>query len=221
MTTVWRPLYWLGYSLFKTLFRLLGRYEVHGLENVPTAGGAVIAGNHCSYLDPPVVGCGLKRPTYFMGKKELFEVPVLGWLIRRTGCFPVDRDKQDKEAIRMALSVLKGGNVLVMFPEGTRSPDGTLQPPSGVGVALVASRAGVPIIPVAVRGTYQAYPPGAKFVHRANISVTYGRPIETARPEGQKAHKEELVALTDRVMAEIAGMQAERSPASRATARPV
>ena len=206
---MWKPLYYFGRFLFRVLFRLLGRWEVHGHENIPVSSGAVIAANHCSYLDPPVAGGGLKRPTYFMGKKELFEVPVLGWLIRRTGCFPVDRDKQDKEAIRVAVSLLKSGNLLCMFPEGMRSPDGTLQPPSGVGVALVASRAGVPIIPTLIRGTYQAYPPGAKFVRRAAISVTYGPPIETTLPEGQKAHKQELQALTDGVMAEIARLQAE------------
>ncbi len=211
---MWKPLYYFGRFLFRVLFRLLGRWEVYGHENIPVTGGAVIAANHCSYLDPPVAGSGLKRPTYFMGKKELFAVPILGWLIRRTGCFPVDRDKQDKEAIRVAVSLLKSGNLLCMFPEGTRSPDGTLQPPSGVGVALVASRAGVPIIPTLIRGTYQAYPTGAKFVRRADISVTYGRPIETTSPDGQKAHKQELLALTDGVMAEIARLQAGETKAA-------
>ncbi len=209
MTRMWRPLYYLGYFFFTLLFRLLGRWEVRGQENIPPTGGAVIAPNHCSYLDPPVVGCGLKRPTYFMGKKELFRVPVLGSLIRRTGCFPVDREKQDKEAIRMALNVLRSGNLLCMFPEGARSPDGTLQEASGVGVALVASRAGAPIIPAVIRGTDRAYPPGAKFLHRANISVTFGRPIETALPEGQKAKKDQLIELTQRVRSEIARMQTE------------
>jgi len=209
MTRIWRPLYYLGHFLFTQLFRLLGRWQIAGGENIPPTGGAVIAPNHCSYLDPGVVGCGLKRPTYFMGKKELFRVPILGSLIRRTGCFPVDRDKQDKEAIRMALSVLRDGNLLCMFPEGGRSPDGTLQQASGVGVALVASRAGVPIIPAVIRGTERAHPPGARFVHRASISITFGRPIETALPDGQKANKAQLAELTRRVMSEIARMQAE------------
>ena len=209
MTRIWRPLYYFGHFLFTQLFRLLGRWQTAGQENIPPTGGAVIAPNHCSYLDPPVVGCGLKRPTYFMGKKELFKVPILGWLIRRTGCFPVDRDKQDKEAIRMALRVLRDGDLLCMFPEGTRSPDGTLQEAIGVGVALVASRAGVPIIPAVIRGTERAYPPGARFVHWANISITFGRPIETALPDGEKANKEQLAELTRRVMSEIARMQAE------------
>jgi 1-acyl-sn-glycerol-3-phosphate acyltransferase len=209
MARIVGPLYWFGHFLFRVLFRLLGKWEVGGLENVPATGGAVIAPNHCSYLDPPVAGCGLRRPTYFMGKKELFRVPVLGFLIRRTGCFPVDRDKQDREAIRFALEILRAGSLLTLFPEGTRSPDGTLQPASGVGAALIASRAGVPIIPAYIRGTRKAYGPGAKWVHRADISLTYGAPIPTVQADGQRARKDELTDLTQRVMAAIAELGAE------------
>lgn len=208
MPRIFGPVYYLGHLLSRTLFHLLGRWQVHGRENVPQTGAAVIAANHVSYLDPPAVGAGLKRNCYYMGKKELFKIPVFAQLIRLCGCFPVDRDKQDRKAIRDAVQLLKEGNLLAVFPEGSRSPDGTLQE-AGIGAALIANRAGVPIVPAVVRGTYEALPMGAKWVRRADISVTYGKPIPSSPPDGKKANKERLQEITDRLMAEIARMQAE------------
>ncbi len=208
MPRIFKPIYALGHLLSRTVFRLLGRWEAHGRENVPQTGGAVIAANHVSYLDPPAVGAGLKRNCYYMGKKELFKIPIFAQLIRLCGCFPVDRDKQDKKAVRTAVQLLKAGNLLAIFPEGGRSPDGTLQQ-AGIGAALIANRAGVPIVPAVVRGTYQALPTGAKWPRRADISVTYGRPMPSTSPDGKKANKRRLQEITDRLMAEIARMQAE------------
>ncbi len=212
MTRIVPPLYWLGHFLSTTLFRLLGKWRVYGRENVPTTGGAVIAANHTSYLDPPVVGGGLRRPCYYMGKKELFDVPVLGAAIRRTGCFPVDRDHPDTKVIKFAVELLKQGNLLCIFPEGGRSPTGKLMvEEAGIGPALIANRAGVPIIPAHIRGTFESYPTGGKFPKRANISVTYGRPIDTAAEGGGKASKAELQEITNRLMAEI-GRLGEQDP---------
>ncbi len=210
MPRIFGPVYFLGHRLSRMVLRLLGRWEVHGRENVPQTGAAVIAANHVSYLDPPTVGAGLTRYCYYMGKKELFRIPIFAQLIRLCGCFPVDRDKQDKRAVRAALQLLKEGNLLVIFPEGGRSPDGTLQE-AGIGAALIANRAGVPIVPAVVRGTYQALPQGAKWLRRADVSVTYGEPMSSASPDGKKANKERLQQITDRLMAEIARMQAEEA----------
>ncbi|MBM3502007.1 MAG: 1-acyl-sn-glycerol-3-phosphate acyltransferase [Armatimonadetes bacterium] len=205
-------LYWFGHFLSTSLFRLLGKWRVYGRENVPRTGGAVIAANHTSYLDPPVVGGGLKRPCFYMGKKQLFEVPVLGFLIRRTGCFPVDRDHPDTKVIRFAVELLKQGNLLCIFPEGGRSPDGELMvEEAGVGPALIANRAGAPIIPAYIRGTFKSYPMGGKFPRRADISITYGEPIDTAAAGGGKASKAELQEITARVMAAIAQL-GQREP---------
>jgi len=211
MPRICGPVYYLGHLLSRVLFRLRGRWRVYGRGNVPQTGGAVIAANHVSYLDPPAVGAGLKRNCYYMGKKELFRIPVFAQLIRLCGCFPVDRDKQDKQAVRTAVQLLKEGNLLAIFPEGSRSPDGTLQE-AGIGAALIANRAGVPIVPAVVRGTYEALPMGAKWVRRADISVTYGKPMPSSSPDGKKANKERLQEITDRLMAEIARMQAEGLP---------
>jgi len=207
MTRIVPPLYWLGHFLSTTLFRLLGKWRVYGRENVPETSGAVIAANHTSYLDPPVVGGGLRRPCYYMGKKELFGVPILGAAIRRTGCFPVDRDHPDTKVIRFAVELLKQGNLLCIFPEGGRSPDGRLMvEEAGIGPALIANRAGVPIVPAYIRGTFKSYPMGGRFPKRTNISITYGEPISAAAPGGGKASKAELQEITGRVMAAIASL---------------
>ncbi len=210
MPRIFGPVYFLGHRLSRAVFRLLGRWEAHGQENVPQTGAAVIAANHVSYFDPPAVGAGLDRYCYYMGKKELFRIPIFAQLIRLCGCFPVDRDKQDKRAVRAAVQLLKEGNLLVIFPEGGRSPDGALQE-AGIGAALIANRAGVPIVPAVIRGTYQALPQGAKWPRRADISVTYGEPMSSESADGKKANKERLQEITDRLMAEIARMQAERA----------
>ncbi|MGQ9730057.1 MAG: lysophospholipid acyltransferase family protein [Candidatus Zipacnadales bacterium] len=208
MTRLVGPLYWLGRALFRLLFRLLGRWRVYGRENVPQRGGAVIAANHTSYLDPPIVGSGLDRFCYYMGKKELFEVPLLGFLIRQVGCFPVDRDHPDTQVIKFAVNLLKAGHLLCIFPEGSRSPDGSLRiSEAGIGPALIASRAGVPIIPAYIRGAFESYPMGAKFPRRADISITYGTPISTATPDGTKANKEQLQELTELLMSRLAEMR--------------
>jgi len=205
MTRIVKPIYWLGHFLGRTLFRLLGRWRVYGRENVPATGGAVIAANHTSYLDPPVVGCGLRRECHYMGKQELFKVPILAPIIRRCGCFPVDRDHPDKEVIKFAVKLLRDGGLLCIFPEGGRSPDGQLMlDQAGIGPALIANRAGVPIIPAYIRGTFQSYPMGGKFPRRADISITYGPPLSASAASGGKASKAELQEMTSRLMAEIA-----------------
>lgn len=212
MTRIVKPLYWFGHFLFSTLFRLLGRWRVYGREHVPETGGAVIAANHTSYLDPPVVGCSLRRECYYMGKKELFNVPLLGAAIRRTGCFPVDRDHPDKDVIRFAVNLVKNGNLLCIFPEGGRSPDGRLRvEEAGIGPALIANRAGVPIIPAYIRGTFESYPVGGKFPRRADISITYGPPIDATASGGGKASKAELQEITQRIMAAIERLAHEQA----------
>jgi 1-acyl-sn-glycerol-3-phosphate acyltransferase len=195
-------------ALFPALFHCAGGWRVCGREHVPLRGGALIAANHVSYMDPPAIGAALPRRTYYFAKKELFQVPIFDWLIRTTYAFPVDREGDDKVAFRHAVNLLKEGELLTVFPEGGRSPDGTLQP-GGRGAALIAARAGAPIIPCAVGGTNLLLPPHAKCLHRALIQVSFGPPIETRADD--PLHKVGLQEITDQVMAEIARLQAEQA----------
>jgi 1-acyl-sn-glycerol-3-phosphate acyltransferase len=188
-------------------WRLYGGWRVDGQEHVPAEGGAVIAPNHISYFDPPAVGCSLKRRTYYMAKSELFKNPLFGGIIRRCYAFPVERGAADRTAIRQAIGVVQSGELLVVFPEGGRSPDGTLQE-GDIGAALIAARGGVPIIPCALYGTDKALPRKAIFLHPHRVHVSFGAPITIEAESGERAGKRELQEATDKLMASIAAMQA-------------
>ena len=200
------PHYWLGAWLARTICRLAGGYSVHGVENIPRSGGAVICPNHVSYLDPPAVGAALPRRTYYMAKQELFRLPVLGWLIRKCYAFPVDREGSDRQAVRYAIDLLKQGEFLIVFPEGQRSPDGSMQP-AGLGPALIASRAGVPIIPSAVKETDKVLPRHGLLFHRGRVQIDFGPAIAPASFGEGRLDKAQLRVFTEAVMEAIEGLQ--------------
>ncbi len=192
---------------FPWLCRCLGGWRVRGLENVPKQGGAIIASNHLSFLDPVVVGSALRRRTYYFAKAELF-VPIFGWIIRKCYAFPVERGGADMAAAKAAIKLLRGGELLTMFPEGTRSRDGSLGEIS-TGAAMLASRGGVPIIPCALRGTNQVMPIGAKFFRRGRVAVSFGEPVDSLQ-YGEKPTKQELRGLTQQLRNTILDLQAEQ-----------
>lgn len=162
-------LFLIGRFLFKILFKTVYRAKVEGVENIPKAGGAIIAPNHMSFFDPPFTGSMMKRPLNFMAKAELFDVPVLGFLIKRTNAFPVKRGSQDMSAMRNAFSLLENGHLLLMFPEGTRSKDGKLGK-ARAGAGMVACNAQVPLIPTKIVNT-------DKMLKFKRIYIKYGKPI--------------------------------------------
>lgn len=198
-------LYWIGRSLSRLLFKATCRLEVVGRENLPATGGVIIAPNHISHLDPPLVGAALSRSVYFMAKRELFEVPIFGWIIRQTHAFPVSRGTADRQAIRQAQKLLESGEVLVIFPEGKRSPDGRLQAPE-LGLAMIAARAGVPVVPMALTGTNYALPRGSVCFRPARIRVTIGAPQSFASMTNSEFSRQTLQEFSDKIMNEIQRM---------------
>ena len=133
----------------RVFFRLYFRWEVYGSQHLPPTGGVILASNHVSYLDPPLMGCAVDRPVHFMGKKELFGIPILSRVFRWLYAFPVERNGADRKAIRQALSILNSGEVLGIFPEGTRGDGSALLKPQP-GTVLLALRSGAPIVPMAI-----------------------------------------------------------------------
>jgi 1-acyl-sn-glycerol-3-phosphate acyltransferase len=150
--------------------------EWYGAEHVPDNGAVVLACNHLSNLDPILLGAACPREISFLAKVELFRVPLIGSLIRRYGAIPLRRGATDPEALRLARRVLESGCVLALFPEGTRSRDGTLKP-FRFGAARLALRHGAALVPAAIVGTNHAMPAGARFPRRVPVRVAFAPPL--------------------------------------------
>ncbi len=172
--------------------RVLWRVHVDGSERVPASGALIIACNHVSLLGPPILGAFCPRKIHYMAKRELFEIPVFGSLIRALGAYPVDREHSAAGAIKRSIEVLREGEAIGIFPEGGRNPKGEVRARSGV--ALLASIARVPVLPAAIVGSGAA-------MRLAPISVIFGNPLQLNVSE--KATHEDLANFTRSVMAEI------------------
>ncbi|MCX7819803.1 MAG: 1-acyl-sn-glycerol-3-phosphate acyltransferase [Kiritimatiellae bacterium] len=200
-----------GRALCRLYFRLVHHLRAEGMEHVPAEGPCIIAANHASVLDPPLLGCAIPhRVVHYLAKSELFQ-PPWGWLLRAVGAVPVERGKGDVGAIRRALELLRAGHVLGLFPEGTRSPDGQLQPPKR-GIGFLVAKAAVPVVPAWIEGTFEAWPKGAGRPRLGRpVAVHYGeaiRPEEiSARATGAQAYERvaELVMERIRVLSECCG----------------
>ncbi len=175
---------------------LLRRWVVLGKENFPIREGVLLTSNHISYWDPVVVGCAIPREIHFMAKSELFAIPVLAPIIRKLHAFPVRRGGADRNAIKTALNRLGQGHVVGIFPEGTRSANGELMEPH-MGAAMLALKAGVPVLPVAVHGTKGYW---------GKITVIIGKPMFFEEYKEKKAGREDLMKVSNAVMSEIAAM---------------
>ena len=171
-------------AFYRLAYTLLFRIRAWGVENVPQEGGALVVSNHQSFLDPPAVGLPLTRPVHFLARSSLFRWPGVGWLLRHKQAIPIERGTGDLAAIRTAVDLLRRGHALVLFPEGTRSRDGSVgkfQP----GFAMIAARARVPIVPVAIDGSFEAWPRTRRVPRPHPVRVLYGEPMPP--PEGRKA----------------------------------
>jgi 1-acyl-sn-glycerol-3-phosphate acyltransferase len=180
------------------IFLLKLRLRLIGLENVPKEGAFIIASNHLSWMDVPLVPSFIKRKVVYMAKEELFYSKV-GWLVRLMGAFPVKRGEADRQSLRAADTQLKAGKIFMIFPEGTRSKIRQLGQ-GHVGLGMIALRAGVPVIPVAVWGSEYTF---KKL--RPPVTVSYGKPLLLA-PKGKKITREDIEDATNEVMRHIAAM---------------
>jgi 1-acyl-sn-glycerol-3-phosphate acyltransferase len=185
-----------------TVLRAGFHFRAVGLENVPSSGPAILAANHMSFLDPPVVGAPLRRELHFMAKAELFRVPGLGGVIRRLNAHPVDRSGSDSGALRLAIRLLEDGQALLLFPEGTRGTRETLRH-AQAGTGMLAALSEAPVVPVYIEGTARALPRGAVCPRPARITVTYGSPVRFARERGKSRYQ----AISDEIMAAIGRLQ--------------
>ncbi|MEW6088651.1 MAG: lysophospholipid acyltransferase family protein [bacterium] len=184
------------------LSKILFGLERKGIENFPGKGPVILASNHLSFLDPIIIPTASRRRMHFMAKAELFTVPVLGWLVKIFNAFPVKRGVLDKSALKNSLDVLKEGNVLLLFPEGTRSPTGEIQEAKpGIGFIVYHSR--VPVVPVFVTGTDKAFPRGAWMVRPKKVKVIFGKPLNFDKYLSQKGSKDIYTQIGKDIMCAI------------------
>lgn len=160
-------------AVFKVFFAV----RIEGKENIPYRGGAILASNHLSYLDPIVLGIFVPRRVNFMAKEELFENFFFRWIIVKLGAFPIRRERMDRTTYKKILKLLQKREIVVLFPEGTRSVDETIGP-LHAGIARIALKADVPLIPIIIRGTEKVLPRGKKLIRLARIRARAGKPLK-------------------------------------------
>jgi 1-acyl-sn-glycerol-3-phosphate acyltransferase len=206
--TAMPPIYRWCRRALAILFRIYFRLRVSGAEHVPATGPVILACNHASYADPPMVGVGVQRMCNYLARADLFTFPVFGWWLREVGVVPVDRDGGSAAGLRTILSRLRLGSAILLFPEGTRTRDGQLQP-ARAGVGLMVIKSGAPVVPVRVVGSYTAWGRHLWLPRPRQVEVRFG-PVLRFEPqvaEARDCSKERLKALyqevSDAIMAAI------------------
>ena len=205
--------YRIGWTCFRVMYATFFRWRVFNAERVPLQGGVILASNHASFLDPPLVGSGLNRGINYLARESLFRFPGMGALLRSWSAVPVDRDGGGAKGLKMILDRLLSGGAIILFPEGTRTKDGKLQPArSGIGLTVIKSTA--PVVPVRVFGTFEAYGKNHKFPRPHRVIVKYGQPMnfEKLRAEAQTCDKTRLKEIYQQVADEIMAAIAKLEP---------
>ncbi len=193
------------YVFSKIFFRL----EIHGEENIPAEGSCVLASNHVSFLDPPLIACVARfkrRAVRFMARDTLYSSAFESWFLNAIHAIPLSRDKGDIAALRTAIKTIKSGSPVALFPEGTRTDDGDLKDAKG-GVAFLVAKSGVPVIPIYIDGIYAAYPKTAKFIKPHKVRIFVGQPIHPSELKPKKKGTEGYKQVGDFVMSKIAQLR--------------
>jgi 1-acyl-sn-glycerol-3-phosphate acyltransferase len=191
---------WVARHIALRLFS--GGLKIIGRENIPEQGPVILAPNHVSNFDPPVVSCGSPRAVVFLAKEELFKPPVFGPFIRSLNAFPVKRGAADTGAVRLALDKLAEGHCLIIFPEGTRG-DGLILGPMQTGIAMLAKRSGALVVPTGVYGTHKILPKGRKLPGFSRLRVAYGKPFSYAETATTGDDKLDRARFLERLEGEI------------------
>jgi len=202
--------YWLVKNSYYLFFKLFNRLEVINEDRIPGNRPLILASNHCSNLDPPVVGSVFRERMRYIAKASLFRPFLFGFALRTLGAVPVSREDEAKAAmvLKMFLRFLQKGENILIFPEGKRSPDGTIQPLEG-GVALLSLKSRCPILPVYVYGTFSALPSGKTFPRAVKIVMNYGSLIDPSTLPENISDREARAEILDRLAIEYRRLEAE------------
>ena len=208
--------YWTVWIIVRVFARVLFRLRVSGQDHIPKTGGVLIAANHASYLDIPILGCALPRQASFIGRMDLFS-GLVGSILRYLGWIPIRRERVDRKAFDEAIRRLKAGQIVVIYPEGSRSQDGGLQP-GKPGVVMMAAAAGCPVVPALLEGTYDVLPPGAKWIRLRPIRVAFGQPMDFSELEMQSEETKKFMyqQMSQDIMDRIVELRQEKRSHSNA-----
>ena len=200
-------LYWIACTLARAVFSAnSGGIEVINPEKRIHSGGAIVAANHASYLDPPIVACAYGCEISFLARSTLFK-GLGGWLYPKLNAFPIDREQADLSSIRSILRKLKNGNRVLMFPEGTRTTDGNLQH-AKAGIGLLVAKSKVPVQPIRIFGAYESWPLGGDYRPR-RIRVVIGDPVKFAEEDSKGKSREGYQRIADQLMKAIGDLTLE------------
>lgn len=191
--------------LVRTLWPLLGRVQVEGLENVPDDGPFILMANHQSYLDPILIQAVVRRPIHTMSKSTQFSDPITGPIVKSLKGFPVRRFQIDPQAVRMALRLLRQGRGVGIYIEGERTWDGRLQPPR-LGTIQLILKAGVPVVPCGISGTYDIWPRWDRRLRRGTARIRLGEPLRFPRLDRRSQRDVMLPEARERLMAALASL---------------
>lgn len=196
-------IYQFSTRLFKLFLLIWNRLRIRGADNIPDEGGVLLASNHASFLDPPVVGVGYRgRPIHFMARDTLWNSRFGRWWMDHVGCIPVSRGTGDVKALKLTIKALKEGKAVSMFPEGTRTENGELQEAKG-GIGFIIEKSGCVVVPAYIDGTYKAHPKGTKLIKPTKVTITFGKPITQtdfqALGSGREAYDKYAALIMQRI----------------------
>jgi 1-acyl-sn-glycerol-3-phosphate acyltransferase len=200
--------YWFGYHCSRWIAKLLFRFRILHRERMIQSGPVILAMNHQSYLDPPLAGNTSDRPIYFLARHGLLDVPGLGPILPKLNVIPVDQEGLDRTALKAVIRTLKANQGVLIFPEGSRTLDGNLQP-ALPGLGLIIAKTLAPVVPMRIFGAHEALPRGGGGLHLARITIVVGEPIHFTGADIGNGGKEVYSKLSQRVMDAIAALRLE------------
>ena len=207
--------YGILWILSRTISRICFRYRVVG--EVPKTGGFLVAANHASYLDIPLLGCGMRRRAWYLGRSDLFPVPGLRAICQWLGWIPLKTGRVDRDAFGKAVTLIKEGKIVVIFPEGSRSLNGRLQSPKS-GIGMIVAQTGCRVVPAYLKGTFDVLPAGTLWPRFRPVTVLYGDPLTFPRSGEEEEPKQFYQEVSRTVMDRIASLGAVESPTQQSRA---
>lgn len=200
--------YWFGYNFSRWIAKLLFRFRIVHRERMIQSGPVILAMNHQSYLDPPLAGNTSDRPIYFLARHDLLDWPGLGPILPKLNVIPVDQEGMDRTALKAVIRTLKANQGVLIFPEGSRTLDGNLQP-ALPGLGLIIAKTLAPVVPMRIFGAHEALPRGGGRLRFARITIVVGEPIHFTAADLEPGGKEAYARVCQRVMDAIAALHLE------------